>query len=171
MRTQLMTPSEYLGSYVQELVVHAPVPKVGMAAIVALVAQVEQAFVPALLYVLVLWFVDFGLGVAKAIADPETQLTVLRARHGLVRLGAIPLIVLAAAIAEGLIVEVSRVFGEEAALQLGGHLGGRFILAACVAMAWEELVSIQGHATFFYRRVRIRFAGRPPGPRPGGGAG
>ncbi|MFW5919719.1 MAG: phage holin family protein, partial [Halanaeroarchaeum sp.] len=135
--------SAYAGLWLQKVTTHEPVGKIGFAAFATAVAQIEGAFTTALMFVLVAWGVDFAVGVARAIADPTVRLVEYKVRHGLLRLLAIPLLAIAAAIIEGMTIAA-----------IAWDPDGKFVLAVCVAMFWEECVSIQRNGQFFYHRLR-----------------
>lgn len=136
--------SAYAGLWLQKVTTHEPVGKIGFAAFATAVAQIEGAFTTALMFVLVAWGVDFAVGVARAIADPQVRLVEYKVRHGLLRLLAIPLLAIAAAVIEGMTIAA-----------IAWDPDGKFVLAVCVAMFWEECVSIQRNGQFFYHRLRI----------------
>lgn len=121
--------------------------KVGMGVVVAAMARIETAFGVLLLYVIIAWAVDFLVGIARAIADPERKLRGDKARNGALRLLVIVMIAVMAAVMEGVTFQV-----------LGWDPGGKLVSAVLVAMFWEETVSIQRNGRFFYRRLRFRLS-------------
>src|SRR5690606_34885771 len=111
--------------------------KVSMMAFISVIS--ERAYSDGvLLYVLALWLIDFVLGATRALADPDQRLDFAKARRGLLRLLAIPLITYAAAVIELLAGKVALIFGDDVAAAMGVGLGGKLVLLALVAMAWEE---------------------------------
>jgi len=148
--------SGYLFEWLRSALFQSTVPKVSMTAFVGILS--ERAYSDGvLLYVLALWLIDFLLGATRALADPEQRLDVAKARRGLLRLLAIPLITYAAALIEMVAGSVAKLFGDEVAVAMGVGLGGKLVLLALVAMAWEEAISIQRNGRYFYRALRLRF--------------
>lgn len=140
----------YFLAWAQRVATEHPVPKVGLAAVIAVIGRVQGAITAALLFVLVAWGVDFVVGVSRSIADPDVRLRFDRVQNGILRLLVIPTIAVMAAMIEGMTFAA-----------IGWDPGGKFVLAVCVAMFWEECISIVRNARFFYRTLRFRFGGLP----------
>jgi len=144
------TFGSYAMPWLVQLATHDTIPKVGVAAMVVAATRINSAFGVLFWYLFVAWGADFLMGVAQAIADPETELRMDRARHGAMKLVAIFLIAVVAALMEGVTLEV-----------IGWDPSGMLVAGACVAMFWEECVSIQRNGRHFYRSLRMRFGGLP----------
>lgn len=126
-------------------VVQKPLPKLGLGALLAAVAHAQEAFGTALFFVMMAWFIDFAVGVLRAIVDPEVELQLARARNGVMKGLVIPLLVIMAALIEGMTL-----------LTIGWDPGGKLILAVCVALFWEEALSIQKNGRHFFRALNFR---------------
>jgi len=162
--------SGYLFEWLRSAALQSTVPKVSMAAFISVLS--ERAYSDGVLfYVLGLWLIDFLLGALRALADPDERLELAKARRGLLRLLAIPLITYAAALIELLAGSVAKMFGDEVAAAMGVGLGGKLVLLALVAMAWEEAISIQRNGRYFYRALRLRFTWPWRDEKPGRGDG
>ena len=148
-------PTQTFASYgvpwAWQVVGHDTIPKlIGAGSLIVVLDRIETAFSVVMWFVIGAWAVDFGLGVLRAMADPEVELRVDKARNGLMRLLVIPLIAIVAALLEGMTSEL-----------IGWDPAGKFVTTACVAMFWEEVISIQRNGRHFYRSLRLRFSGAP----------
>ena len=140
----------YFGNYVQDTVTHSPVPKVGIGALVAVLAQMQGAFGIPFWFLLGAWSVDWATGVLRAIADPKVKLRADKARNGVLKLLVIFLVVIMAAFIEGMTFEI-----------LGWDPAGKLIMTVTVAMFWEEAISFQRNAQFFVKSAKLRMKSVP----------
>ena len=140
----------YFGHYVQDTVTHSLVPKVGIGALVAVLAQMQGAFGIPFWLLLGAWCVDWATGVLRAIADPNVKLRADKARNGALKLLVIFLVVIMAAFIEGMTFEI-----------LGWDPAGKLIMTVTVAMFWEEAISFQGNAQFFVKSAKLRMKSVP----------
>ena len=140
----------YFGHYVQDTVTHSLVPKVGIGALVAVLAQMQGAFGIPFWFLLGAWSVDWATGVLRAIADPKVKLRADKARNGVLKLLVIFLVVIMAAFIEGMTFEI-----------LGWDPAGKLIMTVTVAMFWEEAISFQGNAQFFVKSAKLRMKALP----------
>ena len=140
----------YFGAYLQDTITHSPIPKVGMGALVAVLAQMQGAFGIPFWFLLGAWGVDWATGVLRAIADPKVKLRADKARNGVLKLLVIFLVVIMAAFIEGMTFEI-----------LGWDPAGKLIMTVTVAMFWEEAISFQGNAQFFVKSAKLRMKSVP----------
>ncbi len=73
-----------------------------MAALIAAVAQIQNMLWVPMAFVLAAWAVDFGVGVLRALADPEVRIDTEKAWAGVLKGLAIPLLLVLAALMEGM---------------------------------------------------------------------
>ena len=140
----------YFGAYLQDTVTHSPIPKLGMGALVAVLAQMQGAFGIPFWFLLGAWCVDWATGVLRAIADPKVRLRLDKARNGVLKLLVIFLVVIMAALIEGMTFEI-----------IGWDPAGKLIMTVTVGMFWEEAISFQRNAQFFVKSAKLRMKSVP----------
>ncbi len=126
------------------------VPKLGMAALVAAVTQIQNVLWVPMAFVLAAWAVDFGVGVLRALADPDVRIDSEKAWGGVLKGLAIPLLLVLAALLEGM-----------TQIVMGWNPDGKLVLIVAVAMLWEEATSVQRNGRHFYRSLAFRVSSLP----------
>ena len=143
------TLASWMVPWLQELA-QDPAPKLGLAALIAAMAQMQNVLWVPMAFVLGAWGIDFSVGVLSAIADPEVRIDTEKAWRGVVKGLVIPLLLLLAAILE-----------QMTAVVMGWNPDGKVVLVVAVAMLWEEATSVQRNSRRFYRSLAFRISSLP----------
>ena len=135
-------------AWTKGVLVQNAIPKVGVGFMMAWVVGFQEVAVPPMALALGFWFLDFVMGVLRAVADPEVKLSTQKAARGALK----PIVIMVLAL---------TAFGIEEVIHLssGLDLAGKVVMAVMVGIVWEECVSIQTNGSFFFRRIEAGFRG------------
>lgn len=129
---------EYLVDYGRGLVTQEPAAKLGMGALLAVMATGREVYGEALAAVILFWAADMLLGMLRAIRDPEVELRWGKALDGILRLVVILIV--------PPIVHIAASFPD--AVWEGFNLGDRPTLFVIGLLGAQEFFSVIDNAVF-----------------------